>query len=96
MGLQYGNDGRRRYLRGLLRLDEIAEALGLTFGGVGLAVRAAMMPLRGEENLRAGETVSPEQRGYDQRRHKRIEYSPHSDSIIHEFRVSLAEFFNIL
>ena len=91
-----GGDYRRgRYLRGLLRLHEIAETLGLAFGGVGFAVRAAMMFLRGQEKLRAGETVSPEQRRYYQHRHERIECSPHLDSIIHEFRVSLADFLHI-
>jgi hypothetical protein len=96
MGSQYGNDCRRRYLRGLFRLHEIAETLRLAFGGVGLIVRAAMMLLRGQKNLRAGETVSPEQRRYHQRRHERIECSPHLDSIIHEFQVSLADFFNMV
>ena len=90
-----GDDRRGRYLRGLLRLHEIAETLGLAFGGIGFAVRAAMMFLRGQEKLRAGETVSPEQRRYHQRHHERIECSPHLDSIIHEFRVSLADFLHI-
>jgi hypothetical protein len=70
----------------------VAQALGFTLAGVGFAVRAAMMFLGRQQDLRAGVTVPPEQ-GYNyQRRHERIEDSPHLGYMIHDFQVGIADF----
>jgi len=80
-----GNYHRGRRRGGLLRLHEAAETLRLAPAGIGFTVRAAAVLLRGEKNLRAGETVSPEERRDNQRRHERIENRPHLNFMIHGF-----------
>lgn len=53
-----------------------------------------MVFLGRQEDLRAGEAVSPEQRYNYQRRHERIEDSPHLAIMIHDFQIGIADYFD--
>src|SRR4051794_8780608 len=87
---------RRGNVRNLLRLHVVAQSLCLAIVAARLAMWTAMVSLSGEQNLRAGETVSPEQRHHHQRRHERIAEGPHLSSMIHDFRTAVAYFLHTM
>ena len=68
-----------RYGRALFGLDEILQRLCRAIGWCFFAMRAAAVLLLREQQLRAGEAVSPEQGGDQRHRHDRSEDCTHSD-----------------